>query len=452
MANYVLETLLSLYSRLNLTEPLRLRVYDKDLVITGDVAEVVKAQKALRDLTLVVKSALKRLQALIAEELMLVNVGAIAGRINTKLAAKHLPVSIPVKATRLSYETPANLLLAATIIEVETRLKRVQQTLIKARYANEYPLIEIAVKRLLEMISGYEYLLNEPVLRQLIPKASVIASDEGLLNELEAKVRLDAATRPREYRAYHPLLKLRKELRMNVHIIEKSTKEFGESLALKIPVSKLYELYGFTLLLEALLENIYDESWRTKVNEEFRVLTLSRGDDRVHVSYNALPQGVCSRLATAKAFGLLSNSIDQTLIKKLGGLPDTIILMEIEGKKNLVVIDYKYTRRLSYLVASRFKALSYLYEFRADCAMIVTPTVWNTAKEGAGHSVLEGEELDEEAQEHLSFYRSLSERGGALIEVDSNGKMLAIVYADPNPKGAENAKKSFKKTFNVLLA
>ncbi|MEM2186741.1 MAG: hypothetical protein QW407_07045 [Thermofilaceae archaeon] len=452
MANYVLETLLSLYSRLNLTEPLRLRVYDKDLVITGDVAEVVKAQKALRDLTLVVKSALKRLQALIAEELMLVNVGAIAGRINTKLAAKHLPVSIPVKATRLSYETPANLLLAATIIEVETRLKRVQQTLIKARYANEYPLIEIAVKRLLEMISGYEYLLNEPVLRQLIPKASVIASDEGLLNELEAKVRLDAATRPREYRAYHPLLKLRKELRMNVHIIEKSTKEFGESLALKIPVSKLYELYGFTLLLEALLENIYDESWRTKVNEEFRVLTLSRGDDRVHVSYNALPQGVCSRLATAKAFGLLSNSIDQTLIKKLGGLPDTIILMEIEGKKNLIVIDYKHTRRLSYLVASRFKALSYLYEFRADCAMIVTPTVWNTAKESAGHSVLESEELDEEAQEHLSFYRSLSERGGALIEVDSNGKMLAIVYADPNPKGAENAKKAFKKIFNVILA
>ncbi|MEM1930465.1 MAG: hypothetical protein QXH81_10875, partial [Thermofilaceae archaeon] len=175
MANYVLETLLSLYSRLNLTEPLRLRIYDKDLVITGDVAEVVKAQKALRDLTLVVKSALKRLQALIAEELMLVNVGAIAGRFNTKLAAKHLPVSIPVKATRLSYETPANLLLAATIIEVETRLKRVQQTLIKARYANEYPLIEIAIKRLLEMISGYEYLLNEPVLRQLIPKASVIA-------------------------------------------------------------------------------------------------------------------------------------------------------------------------------------------------------------------------------------------------------------------------------------
>ncbi|MEM2678481.1 MAG: hypothetical protein QXU62_07540 [Thermofilaceae archaeon] len=452
MANYVLETLLSLYSRLNLTEPLRLRVYDKDLVITGDVAEVVKAQKALRDLTLVVKSALKRLQALIAEELMLVNVGAIAGRINTKLAAKHLPVSIPVKATRLSYETPANLLLAATIIEVETRLKRVQQTLIKARYANEYPLIEIAIKRLLEMISGYEYLLNEPVLRQLIPKASVIASDEGLLNELEAKVRLDAATRPREYRAYHPLLKLRKELRMNVHIIEKSTKEFGESLALKIPVSKLYELYGFTLLLEALLENIYDESWRTKVNEEFRVLTLSRGDDRVHVSYNALPQGVCSRLATAKAFGLLSNSIDQTLIKKLGGLPDTIILMEIEGKKNLIVIDYKHTRRLSYLVASRFKALSYLYEFRADCAMIVTPTVWNTAKESAGHSVLESEELDEEAQEHLSFYRSLSERGGALIEVDSNGKMLAIVYADPNPKGAENAKKAFKKIFNMLLA
>ncbi|MEM1523221.1 MAG: hypothetical protein QXU69_09345 [Thermofilaceae archaeon] len=452
MANYVLETLLSLYSRLNLTEPLRLRVYDKDLVITGDVAEVVKAQKALRDLTLVVKSALKRLQALIAEELMLVNVGAIAGRINTKLAAKHLPVSIPVKATRLSYETPANLLLAATIIEVETRLKRVQQTLIKARYANEYPLIEIAIKRLLEMISGYEYLLNEPVLRQLIPKASVIVSDEGLLNELEAKVRLDAATRPREYRAYHPLLKLRKELRTNVHIIEKSTKEFGESLALKIPVSKLYELYGFTLLLEALLENIYDESWRTKVNEEFRVLTLSRGDDRVHVSYNALPQGVCSRLATAKAFGLLSNSIDQTLIKKLGGLPDTIILMEIEGKKNLIVIDYKHTRRLSYLVASRFKALSYLYEFRADCAMIVTPTVWNTAKESAGHSVLESEELDEEAQEHLSFYRSLSERGGALIEVDSNGKMLAIVYADPNPKGAENAKKAFKKIFNVILA
>ncbi|MEM1632548.1 MAG: hypothetical protein QXJ59_07885 [Thermofilaceae archaeon] len=451
MANYVLTTLLSLYSRLKLAEPLRLRVYSDDLVITGSVADVVRAQKTLRELTLAVKSALKRLQVLMAEELMLVNVDTIAGRVNTQLAARHLPVAVPVKTTRVSYETPANFLLAATIIEIETRLKRILQNLLSTRHTGSNPLVDIAVKRLIETISSYEYLLNEPLLRQLIPKASVIAGDERLLNELEARVRLNAVMRPREYRAYRPLLKLRRELRMNVHIIEKNARDFGERLALKLPVSKLYELYGFTLLLEALLEKIYDESWKINVSEEFRVLTLERGNERVHISYNALPQDVNSRLATAKAFGLLSNGIDQALVKKLGGLPDTILLMKIEGKENLVVVDYKYTRRLSYLAASRFKALSYLYEFYADCVIIVSPTVWNTSKESANHSVLESEELDEEAQEHLSFYRSISERGGALIEIDSNGKMLAIVCVDPNHKGAENAKKAFKKIFNVLL-
>jgi len=61
------------------------------------------------------------------------------------------------------------------------------------------------------------------------------------------------------------------------------------------------------------------------------------------------------------------------------------------------------------------------------------------------------EELDEEAYEHLGFYQNLMERGGAVIEIDSNYKMLAIVFADPNLNGAKKAKKAFRKILNILL-
>lgn len=449
MAEYAFVTLLSLYGRLRLAEPLRLRTFDKYLEITGDATEILKAQEALKKLSLATRSALKRLQALMAEEVVLIDMGPITGKILTNLSAKYLPVSIPAKITRLSFETPANILLVATIIEVKSRLKSAASKLIEIRRVSSNPLVDIALSKLREMISSCDLLLSEPVLRPLVPKASAIAGNKRLLGELEARTRLDAAKKFREYRSYYPLLKLRRELYSKVYAFEKYVEKHGDALMLKLPTSKLYEIYGFTILLETLLEEINAGSWSARVDDKSRVLILRRGNDSILVSYNALPRSVCSRFAFAKAYGLLNNGIDRSLIERLGGLPDTIILLNINGRQKLIIVDYKYSRSLSYLVASRFKALSYLYEFCADCAIIVSPAV--KSKPGASMHYESEEELDEEAYEHLGFYQNLMERGGAVIEIDSNYKMLAIVFADPNLNGAKKAKKAFRKILNILL-
>jgi len=60
----------------------------------------------------------------------------------------------------------------------------------------------------------------------------------------------------------------------------------------------------------------------------------------------------------------------------LKGLPDTIVVKAPSSGavKKLLLLDYKYTRDYKYLSQSRFKVLAYLYEFDADCGVIVAPT------------------------------------------------------------------------------
>jgi hypothetical protein len=90
------------------------------------------------------------------------------------------------------------------------------------------------------------------------------------------------------------------------------------------------------------------------------------------------------------------------------------------------------------LSQARFKALAYLYEFDADCAVVVAPTPKKGSKE------------DEEAFEHKGFYDETVRYGGAYISIDSNGKILAIVYADPRRDAVESSLKALRAIINLL--
>jgi hypothetical protein len=85
-------------------------------------------------------------------------------------------------------------------------------------------------------------------------------------------------------------------------------------------------------------------------------------------------------------------------------------------------------------------ARAYLYEFDADCAAVVAPR----PRRGSGE--------DEEALEHRGFYDGIAERGGATVLIDSNGKILAIVYADPRESAAESALKALKAVVRLIFS
>jgi len=94
-------------------------------------------------------------------------------------------------------------------------------------------------------------------------------------------------------------------------------------------------------------------------------------------------------------------------------------------------------------VAARFKAYSYLHEFDADCVVVVAPYPERAVQVS-----------DEEAYEQCGFYLDVARYGGAIVEVDEDGRMLAVVYADPSPDSVERGKLALTRVLRggALLA
>jgi len=241
---------------------------------------------------------------------------------------------------------------------------------------------------------------------------------------IEHRVRLDFMRKPREYRTYKRLLELRDRLRERLNIASRLTQDKGflKSLVLEIKAEKLYELFAFTLLLHIIVEDLIDVN-TAHIDREGRVLSLEgthkqTGDEiSLKIAYNAIPQDLVSRVQHAKARGILDRELDTS---RLVGLPDTIILLECGSRSRRIIIDYKYTRDISYLIQARFKALAYIYEFNADYAAIIAPTPRN-----------EVSYEDEEVLDHRGFYASTIAHRGAVIYLDE-ARCLAIIYIDPS--------------------
>ena len=434
MANYAWRTLIALYERLELEDRLKLRSVDRDLEVGGDAAAALKLLRAVRELSAVVREILRRMAATLVQELEVS--GSAKGRVAVGLAAKHMPRELPVVRARLELETPANLLLAATLVEVRDRILELIRWL-PAAAPETKPLRELAEERLRGLLCTCEYLLYEPALRPLLAKAQLLAADRRRLAELEERVELDALRRPRELRAYRRLLELRKRLREGVRLLGREVERLGEALALRLAPEKLYELYGFSILLQALAEALGLR--RASVDRGGRELRLETEAGAVSVFYNVLPEGVESRVAKARAVGLIDGEVRRELVEALRGLPDTIVVKAAGGSRKLLLLDYKYTREYRYLSQARFKALAYIYEFNADCGVVVAPTP------------SEGGWEDEEAHDHRGFYDEIAKRGGASILIDSNGKILAVVYADPCESAAESALRALKAAVKLVL-
>jgi len=435
MVEYTWQTLLALYERLHISENLRLRNVDSDIVVSGVPAEALKTVAILGELSDAVNEVLRRLQVVTVEEVD-VEQGAIRGRVLTGLSAKYWPVALPVVATKVSLETPANLLLVVTLLEVKKRVTGLLERIPKEVSPEIDPLRRVVVERLEGLVQRCDRLLSEPTLKPLTIKAVRFVDDERRVAKLEEQVREDSLRRPREYRAYDKFLRLRRELHENLRVIEEDVKTISELLpTLKISREKLYELFGFTLVLECIF-SIFGGVHDVKVDSSGRVLSIYRNGERIDISYNALPQSVESRLKTARYYGILDGEIK---VDGLGGLPDTIAVRRRDDKRKLVVIDYKYTRDLSYLVQSRFKVYSYLNEFNADAAILVAPTPTN------------GLYSDEEAYEQRGFYLTAREYSGAIIKIDDNGKMLALVYVDPQEGCLERSKSALRKVLEISL-
>ena len=436
MAEFALGTLLALYKRFKLDRRLRLRNVDSDIIIGGDVAAAFKFLHTLGELSTIIREILRRMSAIVIEELGIS--GSARGRIAVRLASKYLPMALPVYRTKLELETPANLLLAATLIELRNQLRELVE-----RLPSAHPLLELlresAVENLRELMLVCEYLLYEPVLKSLLVKAQLIAGNPRRLEELEREVELEALRRPRELRAYLRLLELRKLLGKDLQLLREEVEELGKTLTLSLSFNKLYELYGLSLLLIALVEVLRPKRIKVACNE--RELRLYSNLGTVSVFYNALPESLESRVARAKAMGLIDGELGKEISAKLRGLPDTVVVrvQGNDGRSTLLLLDYKYTRNYSYLSQARFKMLAYLYEFNVNYGVVVAPRPQ------------EGGEEDDEAYEHKGFYDKIAEYQGAYILIDNNGKVLAIVYADPCKDAVESSVKALKVIIKLLL-
>ena len=160
---------------------------------------------------------------------------------------------------------------------------------------------------------------------------------------------------------------------------------------------------------------------------------------KIYVAYNAIPDDIQSKFDKAIIYGLLNGEIKASGIK---GLPDTFLLIKKDKDQKLLVIDYKYSRSLSYLINSRFKVYSYLNEYNADVAIVISPTPYTSLNKYN----------DEEEYEHSSFYREIIKHKGAIIHIDSNGKVLAVLYLNPDKESVKDAEKALAKILKLVLS
>jgi hypothetical protein len=458
MANYAWATLLALYDKYQLTGKLKLRSLKYDILLGGEIATSLKLLRSIIELSEIVKEILRRMHAELVEE-MEITQGSIRGKIVTSLVAKYKPKGIPVRRERIEFENPANLLLVATLLEVEKRLMKLIQSLSYSNPTTE-KLREIAVDKLQSLIVECERILSVPELRPLIPKGNLIAENTLQLEEIEKKVSYEAVTHPREYKAYQKLLTIRRYLKNDLSLLDSETKELADTLLLKLSKSKIYELFALAFILNYLVETYKPSKVKiiTRDGEvDGRGLIFSGANGDITVLYNIISEDIPSKLSKAKALGLLDGPIREDLVKKLRGLPDIVILLSFNGQKKRLIFECKYTRSINYLVQARFKALSYLYEFDAHAVTIMSPPPLSyhlpamtaspnsTSENAERDSSTNGE--DEETDQQRGFYVGITEYGGVSININSNGKIFAILYLDPTEEGIERS----KQTLGTLL-
>jgi hypothetical protein len=458
MANYAWATLLALYDKYQLTGKLKLRNLKSDIVLGGEIATSLKLLRSIIELSETVKEILRRMHAELVEEIEITQ-GSIHGKIVTSLVAKYKPNGIPVRRERIEFENPANLLLVATLLEAEKRLMKLIQSLSYSNPTTE-KLREIAVDKLQSLIFECEQILSVPELRPLIPKGNLIVENTLQLEEIEKKVSYEAMTHPREYKAYQKLLTIRRYLKNDLSLLDRETKELADTLLLKLSKSKIYELFALAFILNYLDETFKPSEVKIPQRDkevDGRGLIFSGANGDITVLYNIISEDIPSKLSKAKALGLLDGPIREDLVKKLGGLPDIVILLSFNGQKKRLIFECKYTRSINYLVQARFKALSYLYEFDAHAVTIMSPpplsyhlpattaSLKRTSENVEEDSSTNGE--DEETDQQRGFYVGIAEYGGASININSNGKIFAILYLDPTEEGIERS----KQTLGILL-
>jgi len=440
MAEYVWDTLAYLYDRLSLRKYLKLRAVDRDLVFEPETADLLRVPIVLNDLLNIMKTVFRKLQFTVFEQEE-VSQYSIRGKIDVKRSAKYYPQALLVRKQLITIETPANLLLASTAIEVYERLLKVYErlTLSSAKPLME-PLRKLAVRRISNALTFAWTVMQDPIIRQLLHSAKRIARNPQLLKQLEEQVKVDIQLRPRELSAYLELLKLRERLRKP--FAARGLEGIEEALIIDLTRDKLYELYCFTKLLYVLVDQ-FDVEY-AELSQENRVLKIKtkyygRTIEFI-ISYNAIPNGVESRVQSAQAMGLLGDGVDTS---RLVGLPDTIIKAKTESDSVIMIIDYKYSRAIDYLTNARFKALAYLYEFNANSAVIIAPLP----------SKIEDEKVDEEVIDQAGFYMSIKSYGGAKLFINKNreGKLLIFAYVDPRPENEEQNNKVMHEIMKMII-
>ncbi|MCD6482924.1 MAG: hypothetical protein J7K83_01485 [Candidatus Aenigmarchaeota archaeon] len=385
-----------------------------------------------------VRATLRHLQHTLEEELIISN-NQIFGKIDVNLLANYYPSSIPIRIQKITIDTPANIFLVYKIYQIQKSLLEARHSLTKGDHSYVMSiLVEEIINEIDKAYALCTYILDEPILKTLIKHIKTHSQKE--IEKLEKKIRIDITEKPREYRTYKRIFQLLKKINDNIVIVRDTCKnpKFRKTLTLNINPEKLYELYGFTLILQQITE-IYniDSQWNIEIDREGKILTLTKNNTEITISYNSLPRNIQSFMTKAIGKGIINGPLDT---QRLRGLPDTIILIKKNNTTKKIIIDYKYTTDIRYIVESRFKALAYLYEYNADTTIIISPPPKQETT------------TEEETEQQKTFYYKAKQHKGAIIHITHNNqktKTIALAYIDPTPQQTNQNKKTIKTLLKI---
>ncbi|BFH72931.1 hypothetical protein SJAV_08750 [Sulfurisphaera javensis] len=212
--------------------------------------------------------------------------------------------------------------------------------------------------------------------------------------------------------AYEEYLKIKRISEIEIGIgSEKLKIEYKKQILLLLRW-RLYEIYTFFLVAKLLESKGY-----TIVFDKGEFLAY-KGGKKLRLLFNS----------SIESKSKLDGIDDLSDVTQYMGRPDFSL-----DNSNLIIFECKYSSRVSYITASRFKIMAYAYEYDPLTVILVYP------------GLIENEAMDLEEMSTLKLNEIVNERGYVDIRF-KNGKKLFMLKINP----LDDDNKNIKKIENIL--
>ncbi|MEM2118260.1 MAG: hypothetical protein QXN36_05235 [Candidatus Bathyarchaeia archaeon] len=449
MANRIWQFLLYYYHREELRERLILNIYGKPMEIAAEFISALRLHVFFHELVTTIIPLIKRRINFEENEIYVpVTEGLLKGRISwpeTLLKWKNIPREIHCLEPFKVFTIPENILTTLTILEVKQNcyeLKRILDVALATPNFFMHRILEQLLGEARRAIALLDGVLQTPQLRAAVDDAKKYQGNEMLIKFLEASVEKSVYSRTKTSIGYILLLRWRRKFKQQISFLQKELR--SHYAVLRIPVPKLYEIYGLLEIVNAFCRILVPYEIRFDANQATVSIKSKYKVCSIKIYYNKTFDALNSWVANATREGLINGPIETGFTK---GIPDTILEIQFNGdKKQFVVLDYKFSSAPTYITMSRYKILGYMNEYDIPVGVLII------RKPSIESEKIPEELNEEEVRDTIQTVSRIDEKGGVLLADPGEKRKLILVILEPRNDYEKRNEEALRRAMDKILS